>query len=254
MKARTLYLALLVSTIAAAAQAQDAPDLLGEWVFTGTDHPAGGRCGEVMLAGQLLITKKITLRAYRGKFSVRESTAKCRNVLSRSSGLTVRIKGDKVSIEYDNDGWESEALVLTDLVMSGKRSNGVNTTWVKQGSVQGAVTITLDEEEELAALFRTLEPEFANELRRTLGGRIRAAIEKTGVNAKDARRMSDQTLDRMAACTTASLQKQVRAEPDLLARVLMGGRNTPAINPRSVDYANIECIQAAALNVGVVIR
>jgi hypothetical protein len=239
----------------APAHAQDAPDLLGKWIFTGTGHPASDRCGEVKLAGELEVTKKITARAYRGKFYVRETTAKCSRELSRNSGVTLRIKGDKVSIEYDDDGWESDALVLNNSVMTGKRSNGVATQWTRQTAAATDVrSLTLEEKSELDALFRELEPEFADELRRRLGGQIQNAIERSGVEVKEARLMADQTLDRMAACAVVALKKEVRAEPDSLGHILARGGNGPAINPRSVDFENMECIQAAALNAGVFIR
>ena len=237
------------------AYAQDEPDLLGKWTFTGTGHPASDRCGEITLAGELLVTKKITARAYRGRFDVRETTAKCSSVLSRNSGVTLRIKGDKVSIEYDDDGWESDALVLSHTVMMGKRSNGVATRWTRQTIAATDVrSITPEEESALDALFRELEPGLANELRKHLGGRIRDAIERSGVEAEEARLMTDQTLDRMTACAVVALKNEIRADPESLERIIAGGRNVPAIDPRSVDFQKIECIQSAALNAGVHIR
>ncbi len=257
MAMRTNCLALLACSMGAmaTAYAQDEPDLLGKWTFTGTGPPASDRCGEITLAGELQVTKKITVRAYRGNFFVRETTAKCRNVLSRNSGVTLRIKEDKVSIEYDDDGWESDALVLSHSVMTGKRSNGVATRWTRQTtSATGVRSLTLEEESELDAFFRELEPEFANELRRLLGGRIQAAIEGSGIEAEEARLMTDQTLDRMAACAVVAFKKEIRADPKSLERIVAGGRKAPAINPRSVDFKKIECIQSAALNAGVQIR
>jgi len=247
------WLALLIA-VTAVARAQDTHDLVGEWAFTGSGFPTSDRCGDVMLSGRLLVTKKITVRAYRGKFDVRETTSKCRSVLARSSEVTLRIKGDKVSIEYDDDGWESDSLVLSRSEMTGKRSNGVETLWIKQTHASDVRSLTSREVSELDELFRALEPDFAAELRRRLGRRIRAAIEKSGVDSKKAKVMSDQTLNRMAACAVVSLKKQVRAKPESLEQILVRGRYAPAINPRSVDYAKMECIQAAALNVGVIIR
>ena len=190
MTTRTKHLTLVACLIGAAAagQAQDAPDLVGVWTFVGTGFPASPRCGEVMLDGELQVTKKITARAYRGRFDVQETTSKCSSVLARQSGVTLRIKGDKVSIEYDGDGWERDALVLNGAVMTGRRPNGVATTWTKQIATAADVrSLTPEEESELDSLFRELEPEFAKELRRRLGRRIQVAIEKSGIAADEVR-------------------------------------------------------------------
>ena len=239
----------------AAALAQEAPDLVGEWAVSGSGFPASDRCGESTLTAKAMVNRKVTARAYRGQFSSQQITERCGVINAFRSDFTLRIRDNKVTIAYDDEGLESDVLALDGGVMTGRNGKGISTEWVKQGEAEVAArTLTAAEEQQMDEFLGVLQPEFLAELHRLLGRDISGAIEKSGLNRDDSDLMVDLTLERMSACVVETIKTDIRAQAMPLQKVLASGNALVTTNPRKVDYGNMQCIQDAALNTGIVIR
>jgi hypothetical protein len=253
MSRRFLYVLLIGGGLAAiTSRAQDAPDLLGTWTQE-TTIPAGDgdRCGDRSISGTLSVTKKITARAYRGTARMMTTLAKCRGGSADESDFTLRVHDDDVSIEYDNEGWAGETLALEGAKLTGKDAQGTAIEWVKQAE-QGA-----DAEIDYARFdeyLNKLAPEFRKELRLQFRRNLLINLERTGLSTKEAEQVADQTLDRMTSCVLDMVRDQVAAQHIPLDKLLLDPNAHIYFDPKSIDYRKMDCIYAAAMNAGVVIR
>lgn len=252
MSRRFVYVLLFGGASAAnPAHAQDAPDLLGAWTLDATLPAADERCGDRSVSGMLSVTKKITARAYRGSTRIMTTTARCRGGSIDESDFTLRVHDDEVSIEYDNEGWAEETLALEGTKLSGKDAQGNAMEWMKQAEQDAAAEIDYSKLDEMLV---ELAPDFRKELRLQFRRNLLLNLERTGLSTKEAEQVADQTLDRMTSCVIDMVREQVTARQVPVDKLFSGQNAYIYFDPKSIDYRKMDCIYAAALNAGVVIR
>lgn len=230
--------------------AQDDQDLTGTWVFETTTEAMVEKCGERKLRGELTITRKITARAYRGRVFTQESTTNCVDVSNNSSELTLRIRDDDVTLDYDKDGWYRESFTLDGNTLTGKA--GVETTWVKQqvakAGTEGPYAAEIDE------YLDGIRQEFYEDLGDQYGTNILRNLRRTGLDSERAREVTGKTLERMTDCILDMAREKLISLDMPLEQLLVSHKAKVIMQPRNMDYRDHECIHDAAMNAGVVIR
>ena len=245
-----IAMALLAATCVALAQ--EPVDLLGDWTFEVEAADEDPRCGAQKTVGEMHVTKKITARAYRGMTTTQGVSEKCGVVAGDESGFTLRIRGSKVTIEYDNELWTSDSLVLDGDTLSGFDSAGNAMEFVRKAE-EPAETST----EDLAKLdefLQGLAPQFSVELRAEFGRKMLQNLRRTGLSRDESIQVATQTIGRMTDCILAMAREEILAQSLPIDDILADKNATILLQPENIDYREIECIYEAAQNAGVVIR
>lgn len=252
MKPRLLLAVLATSAVAAIAQ--EAPDLTGTWSFTVDGLEPHPRCGESIQEGVLRIERRVTAMAFRGRVRAEDSYEKCDGTQVSESMVTIRVKDDgRVTIEYDEDGWELERLRFADGVLTGSRGKGVSTRWERAAADQADAPSA----EQLAALEEFLgavEPDLATTLSREYQAVLNENLQRSGLNEDEAAQVTSQTLARMTSCMLEELRKAVMAQQIPVQQILDRQDVSVIFNPQSMDMRANGCVQDAAWNAGVPIR
>jgi len=249
-----IFLGLCVA-LAGEAAGQEQPDLVGKWTFTATGLPDDPRCGATSGGGEMQVTRKVTARAYRGSIRAYRTTERCGGTSIGESTLTVRVRDNDVSIDYDEEGWAAESLVLDGAVMSGKDEHGVITEWIKQDAIQDQAIPTSEADmAKLEHYLANVEPEIAERLRDYYNEKLQKGLEKTGLNAEQAREITEGTIQRMLSCMLDLVREDFRVEGLSFQEYMRNSNVSLLINPRAVDFRGIECVQDAGQNAGVTIR
>jgi len=234
---------------------QDTTDMLGKWTYTATGLPEDPRCGARSGGGEMLVERKITARAYRGSIRSYETTERCRGTSISESALTVRIRDNKVSIDYDEEGWTAASLILDGSVMRGKDENGVSTEWRKQAVVADQVVAASTEATgELEAYLASVKPEVTQRLSDYYGERLQKGLNKTGLNNEQAQEVAELTMQRMLSCMLDMVRDDFKVEGLPFSEYLRNSHVRSLLNPRAVDFRGVGCVQDAAQNAGVSIR
>ena len=251
MGRRFLYVLLLGGISASLpTHAQETPDLLGTWTQTATLPATDQRCGERTLSGTLSVTKKITARAYRGNARMMVSYRRCQGSINESD-FTLRVSDDAISIDYDSDGWTGETLSLEGTKLTGKDADGSDVEWVKEAEDDAGAEIDYARLDEY---LNGLAPELRKELRLQFRRNLLINLERTGLSTKEAEDVADQTLDRMTSCVVGMVRDQVTAQHIPIDELISDPDAQILFNPKAIDYRQVDCIYAAALNAGVAIR
>lgn len=247
-RALILLLALALGDL---ATAQDGPDLLGTWTFEVAAAEPDRRCGQMKTIGEMNVTKKITARAYRGHTRTHHQTERCGKIGFADSDFTLRIRDNKVTIEYDEEeGWASDTLLLQGTEMSGSDTDGTEFTFVKQQE-ETVVPVTIDVTE-LDSFLAELAPGFNKALRAEYGAKMLQNLRRTGLSRDEAKEVALTTVERMTDCVMDMVREQVIGMNMPLENVK---RNQKSIlmQPEDVDYRKIECVYDTAMNAGVII-
>jgi len=255
--AKITFMIFLGFFIALADEAvgQEQPDLLGTWTFTATGLPDDPRCGAASGGGELQVTRKVTARAYRGSIRSYRTTERCSGTSVDESALTVRIRDNQVSIEYDEEGWAADSLVLDGAVMTGRDEHGVVTEWIKQDAIQDqAITTSEADVAKLEDYLANVEPDIAERLRDYYNQDLQEELENTGLNEEQAGEITERTIQRMLSCMLDLVRDDFKVEGLSFTEYLRNSNLSRLINPRAVDFRGIECVQDAAQNAGVRIR
>lgn len=251
MASELRLLALLGSMLlcSGVANAQDTPDLLGIWTVSVTGYPDDPQCGEKSATGEAHVARKIAARAYRGTIRFREVFSKCKRTFASESVLTVRIRANKVTVEYDEEGWHSDSLLLNGDEMSGTDSSGVAIHWIRQ-TVAETVDAPLGAAEvaDLESLLGDVKPRLEVALRKEFGSQLQRGIAKSGLEEEEVGQVVERTLDRMTSCVLDSVRDMVRVQGIPLEDTVV------VLDPRRMDFQNMKCVQDAAQNAGVRIR
>lgn len=248
---RILLALALSSLVLTLARAQEQPDLLGKWKFA-VEEPDDPRCGPSTMVGEMDVRKKITARAYRGATTVRSITERCGQTSESDSGFTLRVKDNKVSIEYDEESWTSDSLVFDGERLSGFDSAGTPMEFVRQ-----VVAVREPEPEELAALeafLQELKPELSREIRAEFGQDMLQNLRRTGLTRDESVQVATQTVERMADCVLDMARTEILEKNLPIDDVINGRNSTVLLQPENLDYREMQCVYEAAQNAGVVIR
>ena len=257
MTAKITFMIFLGLCVALAGEAvgQEQPDLVGKWTFTATGLPDDPRCGALSGGGEMQVKRKITARAYRGTVRSYRSTERCKGNLITESAVTVRVRDNKVSIDYDEDGWTADSLVLNGAAMTGTNESGIVTEWIKQDTVQDqAPTTSKADISELELVLAEIEPKLTSELRSEFGKRLQKGVERSGLSQEEAKQVVDRTLARMASCVLDSVRETIRVQSIPLDGSVPDKNIGLVLDPRRMDFKNMKCIQDAGQNAGVTIR
>lgn len=232
--------------------AQEPNELLGKWTFEVKAAGDDPRCGAQKTIGEMHVAKKITARAYRGSTAMQDVSERC-GVLGRDeSGFTLRVRDDKVDIEYDNELWPSESLTLDGDTMSGYDSAGNALEFSRQVEQPPAAS-----DADLAKLdefLHSLAPEFSTALRAEFGQKMLQNLRRTGLSRDESIQVATQTVERMTDCILAMAREEIIAQSLPIDELLADQSATVLLQPENIDYREIECIHEAAQNAGVVIR
>ena len=234
--------------------AEEVPDLLGDWTFMVKGYEPDARCGAIVHEGILTIERKITPRAYRGKVRVEESSEKCRGTQAGSSGATVRVKDNVVSVEYDEDGWPKDRLLYEGDSMEGSRGNGVVTFWERVAEDDAGQGPTTQQLAELETFLEQVEPELNSSLSEQFLGNLEKNLVKSGLTENEAAQVAEQTMARMTSCMLEELRDSVIAQEVSIDQVLAQQNVSVVFNPQAIDMKTNECVQDASWNAGVRIR
>jgi hypothetical protein len=248
-----LTLALLI-LLGYSASAQELPDLLGQWdyVLKGMEpHP---QCGEATIVGELVIERKITARAYRGRARGEQTWEKCPGVTVTESAATIRIKdGNLVTIDYDEEGWTMDRLRVDGGKMDGDHGDGVTSQWVRADEV-GGTDLTEEQIAELGEFLVEVEPELEAELSKMFRERLEKSLYKSGLSEEESSQVAGLTMTRMTSCMVEAIRESVLRFEMPIEQVLAGQNMALLFNPKNPDPLVAECVEDAEWNAGVRIR
>ena len=233
------------------ANSEPPADLVGRWSMEGTIPDASERCGARTVKAEMLITKKITARAYRGKISSQETYENCPGTRSNASGLTLRVRDNAVSIEYDEEGWHKDSLLLQGDTMHGADATGTQTTWTRQAVA--ASTVPAVDLEELDSYLDSLAPAYTKALRAQFGAKMLQNLRRTGLTRDESIEVATNTLDRMSECILGMVRNEVLAKSIPVETLRRDPDAVSMLRPEEVDYRKIPCVHDAASNAGVMI-
>ncbi len=201
------------------------------------------------------VERKITARAYRGRVRSYRSSERCKGNFITESAVTVRVRDNTVSIDYDEEGWVPDSLVLSGAVMTGTNEKGVVVEWNKQegGPVKAPATAGADMSE-LETVLAEIEPMLTSELRSEFGWRLQKGVERSGLSEEEAGQVVDRTLERMTSCVLDSVRETMRVQNVPLDGSVANRNAGLVLDPRRMDFKSMECIQDAGQNAGVTIR
>ena len=236
------------------AHAQELPDLTGKWSMTATGFEDDSRCGEISATGELDVARKIAVRAYRGKFVLRETFSKCDHTRVSESAVTVRIRDHKVSIDHDEDDWTRQSLFLTDAGMSGKDKDGVVSEWTRQLASDEPVVDVAAAMQSLEVYLDEVEPHVMGQLRDYYVEKLTPGLVVSGLSEDEAGQVAELTMQRMLTCMFDDIRDMVRVQGVLLDDLLRNNKYVLTLNPRNIDFAGDQCVQDASLNAGVAIK
>ncbi len=252
MALRLLILLPVLSCLPVLAQETD--DLLGAWTFEVDGLEPHPQCGESLQTGTLEVERKVTARAYRGRVRTEDSYEKCRGTQTSESMVTVRVKDDGlVTIDYDEEGWEMERLLLKDAAMTGSRGKGVTTSWQRKPD-EVTTELTAEQITALDAFLTQVRPDLEQSLRGEYREKLRGNLVRTGLTGEEAGQVADLTIDRMTSCMLEEMLKAVEAQ-EIPVETILEQQNVAVIfNPQAMDMRANACVQDAAWNAGVRIR
>ncbi len=233
------------------AAAQNAPNLVGLWTSEKVDSEKG-RCGATSVITRLDVTKKITARAYRGSVSTLRTSAECGVTPMDDSNFTLRVRDNYVSIEYDEEGWSSQDLVLKGNMLSGVDEDGAPLQYTRASDRRQRV-----EQHDFSALDELLaemRPGLYDELGNEYGTRMLRNLRRTGLDSKQARQVAEETMWRMADCVIAMVREDLVAMSLPMDQLLNSNQARVLLNPKQLDYRDYECIYDTAMNAGVIIK
>jgi hypothetical protein len=234
---------------------QEEADMLGKWTFTATGIPDDPRCGALSSGGEMKVERKITARAYRGSVRSYRSSERCKGRLITESAVTVRIRDNKVSIDYDEDGWTADSLILNGSAMTGTNESGIATEWIKQDTVEDQARTTSEAAmSEFESVLAEIEPKLTSQLRSEFGRRLQKGVERSGLSEEEAGQVVDRTLERMTSCVLDSVRETMRVQNVPLDGSVSNRNAGLVLDPRRMDFKSMECIQDAGQNAGVTIR
>jgi len=248
------HLFVLTLLYASGTLAQGDPDLLGTWTFDVAGLEPHAQCGQSIQKGVLTVERRITARAYRGNVQVEDSYEKCQGTQTSESKVTVRVKDDLVTLEYDEDGWEMERLRLADSVMKGERGDGVTTLWQRLPQLAAPEPPTAEQLAALDAFLARMEPELSTKLSAEYRKRLFSSLQNTGLDQVEAGQVADLTIERMTDCMLELMRAEVVAREIPVEKILEEDNVTVIFNPQNVDLRSIQCIDDASWNAGVRIR
>ena len=257
MPAKITFVIILgyVFGLSGGAVAQEETDMLGKWTYTATGFPDDPRCGAQSGGGEMQVKRKITARAYRGSIRTYRSTEKCRGTEFAESALTVRVRDNEVSIDYDEENWIADSLILDGTEMTGTDENGVTTKWRKQAVVENQVVVaSAAAMSELEKYLVEVEAEVVERLRDYYEQRLEKGLKKTGLDKDEAHQVTELTIQRMLSCMLDMVRDDFKVEGLAFDDYLRNSHVRALLNPRAVDFRAVECVQDAALNAGVSIR
>jgi len=247
----TLLMALALS---GPASAQDAPELLGTWSFEIAVAEPDRRCGEMKTIGEMNVTKKITARAYRGHTRTHHQTERCGKIGFADSDFTLRIRDNKITIEYDEEeGWASDTLLLKGTEMTGADEDGIGFTFIKQEQKEETVAAVNIDMTELNQFLGELAPGFNQALRAEYGAKMLQNLRRTGLSRDEAKEVALKTIERMTDCVMDLVREEVVGMNTPLEKIKQNQRSV-LMQPEDVDYREIECVYDTALNAGVIIH
>lgn len=242
----------MLLTLSSVTLAQEVPDLTGTWQYTIAGLPVHERCGQEQQVGELVIDRKITARAYRGKARAVRSMEKCPRTDASESTATIRVKdGNLVTIDYDEDNWKMVRVRYVDGTMSGDLGDGISTT-LKRIEEQGEDGGLTDEQiAEVDEFIGAIEPELNAALVEEFHDKYRKYLYKTGLSKSDSSQVADLTINRMTSCMLNMMRKSVLVQEVPLGQLLSQRSVTFIFDPDNVDSRTEECIKDAERNAGI---
>ena len=245
-----VVMVFIAAACTSSAQPQDA--LLGNWTFEVPSGEEDPRCGPKKTLGEMHVAKKITGIAYRGSTTTQHVTERCGVIGHDESGFTLRARDGQVTIEYDNELWASDALVLDGDTLSGFDSAGNAMEFVRvageTGELSDADSAKLDE------FLQGLAPEFSSAIRAEFGQKMLQNLRRTGLSRDESIQVATQTVERMTDCVLTMAREQIVAQSLPIDDIIAAENSSILLQPENLDYREIECIYEAAQNAGVVIR
>lgn len=233
------------------AVSQDAPSLVGLWSAE-KEEPADSRCGASTHVTRLNVLKKITARAYRGKLTTLRSTSDCGIKPMDETGFTLRIRDNKVSVEFDDEAWPSQDFLLDGNTLAGSREDGSQFELVR-AAVETAPAEQIDFGK-LDELLGEMRPGLYDQLGNEYGTRMLRNLRRTGLDSKQARQVAEETMGRMADCVIAMIRKDLVAMALPLDKLVNDRQAMLMLDPKQLDYRQYDCIYDTALNAGVIIK
>ena len=234
------------------ALSQEVPDLTGTWQYTVHGLPDHEQCGQQQQVGELVIERRITARAYRGKARSEHSMEKCPGTNVTESGATIRVKdGNLVTIDYDEDNWVIDRLRYVDGRMSGDAGEGVSTTWARLVEQSEDHRLTEQQLADLDEFVATIEPELSSSLSEAFHEKYRKYLYKSGLSEADASQVADLTVERMTSCMLNMMRKSVVVQEVPIDQMLSQRGVALIFDPNNVDSRTEECIKDAERNAGI---
>ena len=183
--------------------AQEEPEISGIWNIVFTGETQYGRCGrelsyaELEILGKLPDTKRPT---YEANMTAWISTGRCSEVYKETSKAKLVLRGTRVSLSYEKEGWGSEMLVRDGNKMAGIDAEGVSVEWIQTGELPVSL---------LTAMVRQ---NIITEMKGSDVGELKTKIAATGVADADIEQLVPKLIEGFADCAVGIAQVQAAVQ------------------------------------------
>ena len=250
---QSIITGLILTAILTGVSAQEQPDLVGLWRFEVVEDEKDPRCGQLTTIGEMHVTKKITARAYRGNTQVLHQSDRCGTIGHATTGFTMRIRDNNVSVDYDEEqGWADETLVFDGESLTGSDAEGTEMKFVRV--VEREIGTAAIDMGALNEYLESLRPDYSAALRKEYGANMLQNLRKTGLSREESMEVAVTTIDRMTDCVLDIVRQDVVAMGISLEDLKTNRSRYQMLQPESVDYREIECVYDTATNAGVIIH
>jgi len=118
--------------------AQASTDFSGKWAQISKGTMAQGRCGRELVLAELEVTGIVAdaeRPTYDAMVTAWKSSERCFKVSKETSKAKLVVRGTRVSLSYEAEGWGSEMLVRDGRTMSGIDEKGDTLEWQHPGEL-----------------------------------------------------------------------------------------------------------------------
>jgi len=200
------YLSLTLLALFAAATpstAQDSANFSGTWASISQGSARQGRCGRELVLTELEITGAVAdaeRPTYDALAMAWTSSEGCLSVSKKTSRAKLVVRGTRVSLSYEAEGWGSEMLVRDGETMSGIDENGDTLEWHQPAELP------------LSLQTNMVRQNIINHTPKSRIEELKADIAAKGKSAEEAERIVTQLIAGFADCIVGIAQVQAAVQ------------------------------------------
>ena len=183
--------------------AQENMEFSGKWAQISKGTMAQGRCGRELVLAELEVTGVVAdaeRPTYNALVTAWKSSERCLKVSKETSKAKLVVRGTRVSLSYEAEGWGSEMLVRDGQTMSGIDENGDTLEWQQPGELP------------LSLQTNMVRQNIINHTSESRIEELKAELVAGGKSAEEAEQMAPKLVEGFADCIVSIAQIQAAVQ------------------------------------------